>query len=556
MKPILFEHNAGTLDFNSYGLGTLTDCMACEVTEERNGEFELEMLYPVSGIHFSDIRMRRIVYAKPSPSRDKEPFRIYKISKPINGAVTIYAQHISYDLNGIPLSPYSASTAAAAISGIESHETVSSGFTFTTDIVKNAEFSLITPATVRSIFGGREGSLIDVYHGEWKYTKFNCKLCAARGENNGVIIAYGKNLITLEQEENINGQYTGVLPFWYSESDGLVQGNIENVPGTYNFTRILPKDFSDKFEEAPTLQQLSAEATKFIQENDIGDPAVSLKISFVDLSKASGFESLSMLETVELCDTVTVKFEKLGISKTAKVVKTVYDVLKDRYKTVDIGEVKAGIAETIADQIAKMKTVTTRSEMEKAILYATELITGNKGGYVIMNDSDNDGYPDEILIMDKPDKNTAEKVWRWNKNGLGYSSTGYQGPYGLAMTIDGSIVANYITSGTLNANNVNVTNINGENIRDQTIGNRQIGSGAVGYGNTSFKSTLDQVGVNAANIMTVAGTIQAYMQGSLTASYLNANTGNFLNLGFAGRTCNVMGFLDYFGNQRYCIGLS
>lgn len=558
MIPILY--GSTETQFSNNGIGYLSEAASCKVVEERNGKFELEMKYPVSGIRFADITNRKIIFAKPSTGKPEQPFRIYKITKPSNGLITVHAQHISYDLSGVPVSPFSAGTAAAAISSLSTKAlTPVTNYSFQTDIVRNGNFELVTPASMRSILGGREGSILDVYHGEWEFdfNKSNKKtvvtLHESRGADNGVLIAYGKNLTTLEQEENISAVYTGILPYYYSESDGLVQGNIQNAPGTFDFVRVLPMDFSSEYQEKPTVQALNARAIKYIQDNDIGVPEVSLKVSFVELSKASGYEKIAMLENVELCDEVTVKFEKLNISTKAKVVKTEYDVLKDRYTYVDIGKVKDGIAKTIAEQGAEIKRATTRSDMQKAIKYATELITGAKGGYVLINDSDGDGFPDEILIMDTEDKETAVNVWRWNKNGLGFSSNGYAGPYGLAMTIDGSIVADYITSGTINADNVNVTNINGQNIKEASVAAARLSSGVQG--------TLTQVGVNAADIQAnaysialVNNTVAAYMKGSLTASQINAVNGSFTNLFFAGRTCRVMGFLDYLGNQRYCIG--
>lgn len=527
MIPILFESTASS--FTTNGLGALAEAISCEVTEERNEGFELELKYPISGIRFNDIKQRRIIYAKPSPARSAEPFRIYKITKPSKGIITVYAQHISYDLSGIPVTPFSATTAAQAISRINTYATVQNNFQFSTDMVKNGSFEFAVPSSIRSIMGGRDGSILDVYHGEWQYSGFNVALKASRGRDNGVKIAYGKNLTTLEQEENISAVYTGVLPYYYSESDGLVQGQVQNVPGTFDFVRILTYDFSDKFDETPTVQQLNAQAVAYIEENDIGVPAVSLKVSFADLSKASGFGRSQFLETVELCDTVTVDFDILDISATAKVVKTTFDVLLDKYSKIEIGQVKDGIASTIAGQAGALRDATTKSDMEKAIAFATQLITGATGGYVVMHDSDGDKKPDEILIMDTDDIETATKVWRWNKNGLGYSSSGYAGPYGLAMTINGAIVADYIKTGTLNASNVNVENINGANIRDLTIAANSLASGVQG--------TLSQVGVNASNIVSLGtsmNAIYAEIHGSLQASALAATFGSFTYIGIGG----------------------
>lgn len=561
MKPILFSSTETA--FTSNGLGVLTDTAECYVEETRNEGFELELQYPVSGIHFEDLRLRNIIFAKPSPTRRAQPFRIYRITKPMDGIVTVYAQHISYDLIGIPVSPFEASTAAQAIAGLNSHKLVNHPFTFSTDKVRNGDFASAIPAAIRSVMGGRDGSILDIYHGEWLYDLFSVQLKEARGADNGVKILYGKNLTKLEQDENISEVYTGVLPYWYSENDGLVQGTIQNVPGTFDFVRILTKDFSDKYNEAPTAAALNADAAEYIRDNEIGVPKVSLTLSYVDLSKASGFESMAALEAVELCDIVTVEFEKLGITATAKVISTRFDVLLERYSEIEVGDAKETLTDTIAAQAMKLKAAPTKSDMQKAIDYATQLITGNHGGYVIFHDSDGDNFPDEILIMDTPDIETARKVWRWNQSGLGYSGTGYRGPYGLAMTIDGSIVANYITTGTLNAENVNVTNINGENIRNKTIGESPMKDYAISYGKTSagVQSTLTQVGINTSDISLLwvevdkitarLASFQQALASSITTGSLTINRPSFY---YNGAKMTFIGFTDDNGNYHEVLG--
>ena len=111
MTPILFPSTS--TEWTTQGLGALSDAISCTVTEERNGIFELEMQYPVSGVHFDEMQNRCIILAIPSPYRTAQPFRIYRITKPLNGICTVYAQHISYDLSGVPLNPFTAASAPA-----------------------------------------------------------------------------------------------------------------------------------------------------------------------------------------------------------------------------------------------------------------------------------------------------------------------------------------------------------------------------------------------------------------------------------------------------------
>lgn len=439
--------------FTDNGLGALSDAISCQVTEARNGEYELSLEYPITGIHYNEIKNRCIITTKPNPYADPQPFRIYRITRPLGGRVTIYAQHISYDLSGVTVSPFTASSVTGAFAEIEAKATDNNGFTFWTDSQDTGEMTVAVPSSVRSILGGTEGSVLDTYGGEYEWDGFTVRLWSRRGQNSGVTIRYGKNLTDLEQDEIISNVATGVYPYWVGEDGALVTLPEKTVdaPGTYDFTRIIPLDLSSEFETAPSTSQLRERAEKYVEDNDIGVPTVSITVAFCSLDQTEEYKDIALLERVNLCDTVTVEYPALGVSATAKCVKTVYDALKGRYINVELGDAKADLADTIIQQQKEIEKVPTTSIMKQAITNATNIITGNKGGYVVLRDSNGDGEPDEILIMDKPDIETAQKVWRWNTGGLGYSSTGINGPYGTAITMDGSIVASYITTGILNA---------------------------------------------------------------------------------------------------------
>lgn len=440
--------------FANNGLGALADAISCSVTEERNGAYELEMQYPITGLHYVDIANRCLIYCKPDPYRDPQPFRIYRITKPLSGRVTIYARHISYDLSGVVASPFTAGSAPAALAGMKTNATPSaSPFEFWTDKTTAGNFTVSVPTSERALLGGTSGSLLDVYGGEYEFDKYTVRLWSARGQDSGVTIRYGKNLTDLQQDENISNVYTAVYPY-YTRMDGTLLTLPEKTvaaPGTYDFTRILALDMSMDFDEEPSADQLRTAAQEYVENNSIGVPTVSLTVSFQPLEQTEEYKDLALLERVNLCDTVTVEYSALGVSATAKCVKTVYDALANRYTSVELGDAKTNIADTIADQQKQIIEIPQSSAFRDAINNATDLITGNRGGYVVLHDSTGEGMPDEILIMDQPSIETAQKIWRWNNAGLGYSSTGYNGPYGTAITQDGSIVANYITAGIMSA---------------------------------------------------------------------------------------------------------
>lgn len=459
MKPILFPSTA--TEFTTQGLGVLTDAISCTVTEERNGAFELTMQYPDTGVHFDEITDRCIIYAIPSPYREPQPFRIYRITRPMDGIIMVYAQHITYDLSGVPLNPFTAVNAPDALSKLSLNAAVDSPFTFWTDKATVASFAVSTPSSTRSVLGGSSGSILDVYGGEYEWDGFTVRLYGHRGYDNGVVISYGKNLTDIEQDRNISNVATGIYPYWTNAEGALVtcDPKIVNAPGTYDFTRVVPVDFSNDFETQPTPEQLQARAEKYVEDNKIGIPKTSITASFVQLEQFPEYEDLALLEKCDLCDTVTIRYPQLGVEAKAEIVKIETDVLLERYSSAEIGDVRTNIADTIVGQQQEIKQKPSETYLREAVLALTETILGASGGAVRLLDTNNDGMPDTLYIADDPDPTKARKVWRFNHEGWGASNNGYNGPFSYGATLENGMVADFITAGTLNADLVNIVNL-------------------------------------------------------------------------------------------------
>lgn len=439
--------------FSSLGIGNLSDAIKCLVTEETNGKYELELQYPINGRHYSDITLRKIIVAKPNPHGNEQPFRIYGISKPINGIVTVNAAHISYDTSGLPVDPFTASGVQDAFIKMKAGSVLPCPFTFTSDSTALGDVSVYTPSTMRSLIGKL---ILGTYGGEYEFDVYDVRHKVNRGAYRGVNIEYGKNLIDLKQEENCTSVYTGVYPFWYSEREGLVQlpEKILNAPGTYDFTKIYTLDMSSQFQYKPTEVELRDAANEYMTVNNIGIPKVSIDVAFVPLSQTEEYKNLAILETVYLCDTVNVKFPALGVTASAKCVKTVYDVIAGKYEHIELGEAKSNIASTISSHSKTIEERPTKGSMDSAIDLATQLVTGGLGGYVLIRSSTGGDKPDEILIMDTDNVGTAVEVWRWNKGGFAHSSNGINGPYNTAITMDGRIMGQFIDALIVTANQV------------------------------------------------------------------------------------------------------
>lgn len=414
MKPILYSSTATS--FNNQGLGVLSDAVSCTVVEERNGEYELTLQYPVGGIHYSEIEDRAIILAIPSPYRSAQPFRIYSIESPLNGIVTIHAHHISYDLSGIPVSPFTAGTCKAALSGLVTHSAVGNPFSADTDKLVTGNYTLKVPTSFRACLGGQEGSILDVYgKGEYEFDKFNIYLHLNRGSDNGVKFAYGVNITDFNMERNLESVVTGVYPYWANvDGDGLVEldekiieiydpsnptylleaggayltdanGNYLTTQTPFSFHNVLPLDLSSEFEEAPTQEQLKERAEKYISDNGLGAPKVSIEVSFVHLGQTEEYSYLKEVEKCDLCDTVTVEFPLYGISVKAKIIAIETDVLLERYNSVQIGDPRSTIADTIAGLTL---TSATKTEVQMGNQKAADVINNTKGTWEWIDNGD------------------------------------------------------------------------------------------------------------------------------------------------------------------------
>lgn len=458
MIPVLYKANE--TEFNSQGVGCLTDCITCYVHEKLNGVYELKFTYPITGVHFSDIKVGAIVDAIPSDGKAVQHFRIDTITKPIGGKVTVEATHISYQLSYVPVKPFDAVGVLGALNGLKENSLASNPFSVWTDISNTAtKYSQQEPASFRQRLGGVAGSILDCFGGEYEFDNYTVKLYAHRGTDRGVVIEYGKNLTDLEQEESIDKVITGIVPFWKaSNGDKVVsiETPIESeYASKYPFKRTVVKDFSSNFEEEPTVEQLRAYTESYIKNNCVGVPQVSLDVSFVALEDTEEYKSLSR-ERINLGDTVTVRFAELGVDAKAKVIEYKYDVLAERYDSLKVGSVRSSLASTIQEITKVTSSAVTKSFLDAVIKYQTELIKGGLGGYVVTNYVN--GYPSEIIVGDSPNIEQMVNCIRLNKNGLGISKTGYNGPYRTAITGEG-INADLINAGQLNGNLIKANSV-------------------------------------------------------------------------------------------------
>ena len=461
MKPILYE--SSEKQFTTNGIGTLADAISCTVIEERNGSYELEMEYPLGGINYDEIRNNRIILVIPSDGQKAQPFRIFKITRPIGGVVKIYAVHLSYDLSGIPVAPFSANDCPSALNGLKSNSMIANPFEVWTDISGSGKYKQNSPASFRSRLAGTDGSILDSFGkgAELEFDRLTVKVHQNRGRDNGVTIRYGKNLTDLKQQESIENVRTGVIAYWYKEENNtqdVIVGEIQYLENHADYPKenIHVLDCSADFEKKPDKQQLNTRAKQYIKANNIGVPKVSIDVSFIQLWQTEEYKNIVSLERVSLCDTVHVVFDKLGVNAVAKVIKTEFDVLNERYIKITLGEARSSFGEAIREATKSTIQPLVKSMVNIAVSNATANISGFSGYVTKVTDAN--GNWSELVISDNADYQQARNVWRWSQGGLGFSSNGYAGPYTTAITADGHINGAMITAGTINANTVNVGN--------------------------------------------------------------------------------------------------
>lgn len=441
MIPILYQTITEGIVPTHYGIGVLTDCLSCEVEEVRNGLYELKLVYAIQGIHAADIQLGRYIKAKPNFTDDPQIFQIYKIGKAMNGRFEVNAQHESYALSGKLISSGTANNVVTACALLQAQ---AGGFTIDTTKTTVANFSITEPSSVKSWFAGKQGSLLDVYGGgEWKYDNFHCRLMNNRGADRGVQIRYGKNLTDLNQDLDCSNLYTHVVSYWKNDTT-VVMGTQVATGLSLDNAKALIIDASSDFEEQPTVSDLDAYSTVYISNHNLTVPTNNITLNFQQTG--------TLVDRVDLCDTVTVYFEALDITAKFKCIRTRWDVLAERYIENEFGDTRSNITDTMVSgnaAIAENKAATT-TLAQQVVTIAETAITGVDVEYA-MNQSSTTA-PTSGWSTTPPVWEEGYYIWTRTKtttpSGVSYStpfciSSSSEGPAGVGIS---SIVEQYYLS--------------------------------------------------------------------------------------------------------------
>lgn len=346
MIPILYD--SFETEFASNGLGRLRDCISCVVTEERNGIYECDFEYPVTGANYDLIQVGRIIGVTTDDTGDFQPFDIVSFTRPIDGVVTFHCTHISYRQSYLTVTGSEINDLESALLLLKQAQP-NNPFSYTTDKISTGYMASANgvPITVRSMLGGVEGSILDTYGGEYEWDKWNVILHNHRGVERNFSIRYGVNMLDYNEELDTQGTYSSCIPYW-TDGTNIVVGNRQesDTPTITGRGECVPLDVSDKFENKPTKAQVEAMGLSVMDAKSPMIPSQNIHIEFVRLQDVD-FEGLENLLSCELCDVINVVFPYYNASGKFKIVKTTWDVLADRYESMELGDLSVTLAEAL-----------------------------------------------------------------------------------------------------------------------------------------------------------------------------------------------------------------
>ena len=367
MKPILYEAN--TVDFNNNGLGALTEAIFSQVTEERNGIFELSVVYPMSGKLYDRISEHMLLKVKPNKVDDPHVFRIYSLQiDSIAQTVSVDASTKSNELvnNLVKDLAIENTTPQVALDRMKQFLVLPTDYDFISDIT-SSNSTHWTNRNPLNCIAGEEGSLVDVFGGEIKRGNRTIWLYANRGVDNPNIIRHGKNLQGFTVEYSTKGMTTAILPYFNekiedSSETKMVYGDIvySQYANNYPFLYLVAMDYSSE-EEVTDLTTLNTKASQYFTEhNGIDKPSMSATVDMQDLSDSSEYKRFKSLEHIQLCDTVTVYSKKHKVNLTAKVTKIIFDTLLEKNVSLELGSIRTSLTDSIkqgyTDTIQDVKT--------------------------------------------------------------------------------------------------------------------------------------------------------------------------------------------------------
>ena len=348
MIPVLYPVHQTI--FVGNGIGLLSDVKSCKCTEKLNEQYELELVMPRTGQFVDQIEVDCVIKAKANYRDDPQLFRVYSVEKNSDDDVTVSAAHISYDTIGIPILPFTAENLDDAVDNMNTNHMLlgDTPFVLNADFSKEGTMKVASPTPFRSLLGGSENSIKEVYGGDFHYDNYVINLVEKRGSNTGVVFRYGKNILDFDHEVNSEELYTAVLGYWKKNGSGdqedtIIYGNIIECEGDFPYDKIYildtSSDIKNENDANATVDQIDECAEKYIADNAIGIPKTKMKISYTDDDNI-----------IRVCvgDQTGIIFPEYNIYTSARCNTVVFNSLTEKNESIEVGVEAKELADTIA----------------------------------------------------------------------------------------------------------------------------------------------------------------------------------------------------------------
>ncbi|WP_259688311.1 phage tail tip lysozyme, partial [Lactococcus cremoris] len=426
-----------------------------EITRSLNNSFSFYGNYLLNGNNVKKIKKEKYIKAF-TENGTYQYFRIKSVKKNLNG-ISITALHIGYEANRnfIPEANVANGNGKQIMNALKSNLVLDQPFLYESDVASYHQFTAKQVNPIDAIIGSNNGNqnLAGVCDAELDMDNYTLTLKERIGEDNGFRIDFGKNLASIE--ETVDDSAIVNRLFLVGGVPDDTDYNVEQDPVTFGYlsvsgvteenVQIAKRENS----ECKTVEDLKKWGQTLFDNDRIHEPKVTHEVDMAVLENTLEYQKIyQKVASLKFGDTAYISLKNLDIQVQERMIEYTWYPTLAKYKSVVLGndlEMYTSSIETQVNSVNK-KIETKSDELINAVNNASQWITGNKGGYVLLDPKD---APRRILIMDKPNAADAKKVWQWNVDGLGYSSTGINGKYGLAMTRDGAIVADFITAGVL-----------------------------------------------------------------------------------------------------------
>ncbi|RXW61374.1 hypothetical protein CYQ73_12450 [Enterococcus faecium] len=458
MRPVLYSST--DTDFTAGGIGILSDCKKCLVTEESNGSYTVELSFPINAKFSSQLEDHNYqIKCKPNATDDFHIFYIYNHYKDMaTGLLYVYGKSRTMKLGNraVKKLEFERVTCQEAMRYLEKSMDQSSDIHLFSDITRVGSTSIEVSNPLKCI-KGIDGSLNQIFGGEMKHEPFQLSLLNRRGRDHVTTFRYRKNLTGLKVETNFGGLLTRIFPYAdIQNNEGETErifGNPVDSPNIDKYDGEIYSEYVQFTENQGVTDQksLNEVAKKYFSSinPNCDQPNVSIELNIRKMEDTVLAKRFKKFREVGLFDTFDIFHERFKINITAQITKVVYDSLSERVESLEAGDTKYTFFEKQKQEISDtLKGYTGKKYASDFIDVVTNIISGNDGGHVIWWPKNR---PTDLFFCDHPKLEEAKQVLRINKSGIGFSSKGWQGPFTTAWTLDGKFNANFIQTGIIKA---------------------------------------------------------------------------------------------------------